>query len=62
MAVSIPCSVIDALIELQEMETDRISALGASGIDPWKLYRKRGDSEEIEREKAWLQAEYRNLV
>ncbi len=57
-----PVSVIDALIELQEMETDRISALGASGIDPWKLYRKRGDSEEIEREKAWLQAEYRNLV
>ena len=54
--------VVDALIELQEMEIDRISALGASGIDPWKLFRKRGDSEDIGREKAWLQAEYRNLV
>ena len=54
--------VVDALIELQEMEIDRISALGASGIDPWKLFGKRGDSEDIGREKAWLQAEYRNLV
>ena len=57
-----PVDVIDALIELQEMEITRISVLGKSGIDPWKLYRKRGDDEEIRRENAWLQAEYRNLV
>ena len=57
-----PHTVIDALIELQEMETTRISVLGASGIERWKLYKRRGDTEDIRRERAWLQGEYRNLV
>ncbi len=55
-------TVIDALIDLQEMEITRISDLGKSGIDPWRLYSRRGDVEDIKLERAWLQAEYRNLV
>ena len=55
-------SVVDALIELQETEITRISVLGKSGIEPWKLYKMRGDLEDARREKAWLESEYGNLM
>ena len=55
-------TVIDALIDLQVMETTRISVLGKSGIDPWRLYSRRGDVEDIRRERDWLQSEYGRIV
>ena len=57
-----PKTVIDALFELQEMEITRISVLGGSEIEPWKLFRERGDIEDIKRERNWLQGEYGYLI
>lgn len=52
-----PRDVLDVLDEVQTRDRQRISELGAQGIEPWATWRARGDVERIEQEQAWLKTQ-----
>ncbi len=57
-----PDRVMHALLELQQLEISRISAMGRKGVEPWSTYYKRGDLDVIKRERDWLSKESGNLA
>ena len=55
-------AVTGAIAALQSKEIGRIVELGKTGIEPWKSFMERGDVEEIEAEREWLQSAYRTTA
>lgn len=46
--------LLEAVIDLQNLEMDRLMTLGAEGVFPWSIFYKRGDLLETRQEQAWL--------
>jgi hypothetical protein len=55
-------AVTGAIAALQSKEIGRIVESGKTGIEPWKSFMERGDVEEIEAEREWLQSAYRTTA
>ncbi|MEM6378785.1 MAG: aminoglycoside phosphotransferase family protein [Bacteroidota bacterium] len=47
-------ALLNAVIELQNLEMKRLVELGAKGIFPWSIFYNRGDLSETQQEQAWL--------
>ena len=55
-------AVLDALEELIAREISRLRELGSAGIEPWSMFRERGDDAELGEELAWLLASRSSLT
>lgn len=55
-------SLIDAALNSQRAEINRIEQLGGQGIEPWSRFRDRGLEGQAQLELAWLQANAGALV
>ncbi|MEL6864242.1 MAG: aminoglycoside phosphotransferase family protein [Bacteroidota bacterium] len=53
--------LLQALLQLQLQEMDRLYQWGPKGIFPWSLYFKRGDRTVIHKEHQWLKANFERL-
>lgn len=57
-----PSDVLAALRRLQLREAARVREHGAAGLAPWDAFLRRGDAEEIDAERAWLDLNGRALA
>jgi Phosphotransferase enzyme family len=57
-----PAAVLDALVELQSVERERIATFGSAGIAPFDLFLNRGDLDELDAEAAWLAANRESVL
>lgn len=49
--------LLQAVIDLQNLEMDRLLHFGRKGIFPWSIFYTRGDLLEIQQEQAWLKTQ-----
>lgn len=49
--------LIAAVIDLQNLEMERLLSLGIKGVFPWSIFYERGDLLETQQEQAWLKAQ-----
>ena len=57
-----PATVLDALVDLQTVERERVARLGATGVAPFDMFLARGDVEELDLEAAWLASHRASLL
>ncbi|GAB5553492.1 MAG: hypothetical protein Sapg2KO_30830 [Saprospiraceae bacterium] len=54
--------LLQAIINLQNLEMDRLLQLGSKGVFPWNIFYKRGDFMETQLEQIWLKAQMKKWL